>query len=238
MDKIMSSPGHLALGIKGTKVLRHHTGEKSIVEGMHRGRMIAPDHLFGSKRRTKHVLPSILAVAVSISLLLPATCVLRQVSFDLRHQPTLHAVSGGIVNGPYAAVWMHPKRTPFVLGILRGGSQFVEQGREHGGVNPLTPVAPAALALQEELGRVTKEWVEDWERGAEPPRDLQYDIDAVIEKWTKTAIATPRTIQKSARAASMITDNHSPRTPASGVCVCVCVMMCVRMCVREIEIDR
>lgn len=232
MDKIVSSPVHLALGIKGTKVLRHNTSVKSIVEGMHRGRMIAPDHLFGSKRtpklvleathgRTKHVLPSILAVAVSISLLLPATCVLRQVSFDLRHQPTLHAISGGIVNGPYAAVWMHPKRTPFVLGILRGGSQFVEQGREHGGVNPLTPVAPAALALQEELGRVTKEWVEDWERGAEPPRDLQYDIDAVIEKWTKTAIATPRTIQKSARAASMINDNHSPRTPASGVCVCV-----------------
>ena len=82
-------------------------------------------------------------------------------------------------------------RLPHTLG-LRGGSLAGQQ--QQGGASEATPVAPAALALQQELGRVTKEYVEERRRGGtEPARDLQDDIDAVIAKWTQTAVATPRT---------------------------------------------
>jgi len=82
-------------------------------------------------------------------------------------------------------------RLPYTLG-LRGGSLAGQQ--QQGGASEATPVAPAALALQQELGRVTKEYVEERRRGGtEPARDLQDDIDAVIAKWTQTAVATPRT---------------------------------------------
>lgn len=83
-------------------------------------------------------------------------------------------------------------RLPHVLG-LHGGNRDDQRGHQRG-ANGVTPVAPAALSLQQELGRVTKEYVDERRRGgAEPSRNLQEDIDAVIAKWTQTAIATPRT---------------------------------------------
>jgi hypothetical protein len=83
-------------------------------------------------------------------------------------------------------------RLQHVLG-LRGESRDNQRGHQRG-ANGVTPVAPAALSLQQELGRVTKEYVDERRRGgAEPSRNLQEDIDAVIAKWTQTAIATPRT---------------------------------------------
>ena len=100
---------------------------------------------------------------------------------------------------------------PSTLASLRGGSEDDGQDEIQGIVQPLTPVAPAALALQEELGRVTRRWVEDRGRasGTEPLRDLQGDIDAVIAKWTSAAVATPRTILQSKRLAQG-TPNSSP----------------------------
>jgi hypothetical protein len=99
-------------------------------------------------------------------------------------------------------------RLPHVLG-LRGGSRDDQQVHQRG-ANGVMPVAPAALSLQKELGRVTKEYVDERRRGgAEPSRNLQEDIDAVIAKWTQTAIATPRTSLQTPRG-TVRADASSP----------------------------
>ena len=117
---------------------------------------------------------------------------------------------------------MHVGPTLAVLASLRGGSESNAQeepgqGEQQTSYAPLTPVAPSAVALQEELGRVTKQWVEGRGRrdAPSPERDLQQEIDNVIAKWTQTAIATPRIVVQEPRrqASSSATPVPSRPTP-------------------------
>ena len=117
---------------------------------------------------------------------------------------------------------VHVGPTLAVLASLRGGSEGNAQeesgqGEQQTSYAPLTPVAPSAVALQEELGRVTKQWVEGRGRrdAPSPERDLQEEIDNVIAKWTQTAIATPRIVVQEPRrhASSSATPVPSRPTP-------------------------
>lgn len=115
---------------------------------------------------------------------------------------------------------MHIGPTLAVLASLRGGSEGNAQeepgqGEQQTSYAPLTPVAPSAVALQEELGRVTKQWVEGRGRrdAPSPERDLQEEVDNVIAKWTQTAIATPRIVVQGPRRHASSSATPVPSRP-------------------------
>jgi len=153
----------------------------------------------------------VFGLVLALVLLPPAATSSWQDLWDVRVIPSaLDVPTTSFINDNKHRLVRSPLRS------LRGGS--AEGGHEQLRiVNPMTPVAPAAIALQEELGRVTKEWVKDRGRrgGTEPARDLQDDIDDVIAQWTKTAIATPRTVLQSNRYSTAVrTDTSSPLLPS------------------------
>ena len=187
--------------------------------GAHTAGMMNNGHFFPCRRRCPFQLPLTVLLVVALSgetaSVLPVQC---DVYARQHMQESAVARQSADRSRPRAG------RELSALLSLRGGSDNEIGASRPQSASPLTPMAPAALALQEELGRVTKEWVKERGRtGAEPGRDLQTDIDEVIAKWTQTAIATPRTVLQSDRVGRPVAADHlfssqpSPsQSPLSG----------------------